>query len=44
MVRGEGGCGFEGVVGMTDVWGWQMCGDGGQVGMAIDLQKNGRCC
>lgn len=37
------------VVGMADVWGWWEVGmagrwDGGQVGMAIDLQKNGRCC
>ena len=29
---------------LRGLWGWQMCGDGGQVGMAIDLQKNGRCC
>ena len=28
MVRGEGGCGFERVVGMTDVWGWWAGGDG----------------
>ena len=35
----EGGWGFERVVWMADVWGWW---DGGQVGMAIDLQKNGR--
>ena len=38
MVLSEGGCGFERVVGMADVWGWW------EVGMAMDLQKNGRCC
>lgn len=45
----EGGCGFEGVVGMAGRWGWWEVGmagrwDGGQVGMVMDLQKNGRCC
>ena len=34
----EGGWGFVRVVGMVGSW------NGGQVGMAIDLQKNGRCC
>nr|DAX17064.1 MAG TPA: hypothetical protein [Caudoviricetes sp.]DAY30738.1 MAG TPA: hypothetical protein [Caudoviricetes sp.] len=29
---------FVRVVGMVGSW------NGGQVGMAIDLQKNGRCC
>ena len=38
MVRGEGGWDFERVVGMVGSW------NGGQVGMAMDLQKNGRCC
>ena len=48
------GCGFERVVGMADVWGWWEVGmvgswDGGKLGwwvggMAMDLQKNGRCC
>ncbi len=28
MVRGEGGCGFERVVGMADVWEWWAGGDG----------------
>ena len=28
MVRGEGGCGFERVVGMADVWKWWAGGDG----------------
>ena len=50
----EGGWGFERVVGMADVWGWWEVGmvgswDGGKLGwwvggMAMDLQKNGRCC
>ena len=34
----EGGWGFVRVVGMVRSW------DGEQVGMAMDLQKNGRCC
>ena len=37
-VRQSGECGFERVVGMVGSW------NGGQVGMAMDLQKNGRCC
>ena len=28
LVRGEGGCGFERVVGMADVWEWWAGGDG----------------
>ena len=28
MVLSEGGCGFERVMGMTDVWGWWAGGDG----------------
>ena len=28
IVRGEGGCGFERVVGMADVWKWWAGGDG----------------
>lgn len=32
------GCGDGRCVGMVGSW------NGGQVGMAIDLQKNGRCC
>ena len=32
MVRGEGGCGFERVVGMADVWEWWAGGDGGKLG------------
>nr|DAI53049.1 MAG TPA: hypothetical protein [Caudoviricetes sp.] len=40
-MRGDGG--------LRGLWGWQMCGDVGKLecwagGMAVDLQKNGRCC
>ena len=38
MVLSEGVWGFERAVGMVGSW------DGEQVGMAMDLQKNGRCC